>query len=70
METYSRGLQSRIRPTVDDMLAFAKWLQESGWTKHGSGYYYRSRDPHEWPAEETCMEQDLLDAWRIVNPLK
>lgn len=67
---YPRGLQSRVTFTAYQMMEYAKWLQSSGWTKHGNGYYYRSRDPHQWPADETCMEEDLLDAWRIIQPLK
>lgn len=67
---YPRGLQSNIKYTAADMLEFAKWLRSSGWTKHDLGYYYRSKDAHQWPADETCMEEDLLDAWRITQPLK
>ncbi len=67
----SRGLQSNIKYSEQDMLAFAKWLQNSGWTLHSSNdYYYRSVDPHQWPADQTCTEQDLLDAWIITQPIK
>lgn len=67
---WERGLQSKVQYTASDMLEFAKWLAESGWTKHGNGYYYRSKDHNQWPADETCLEEDLLDAWRITRPLK
>ena len=68
-EDYPRGLQSRRTFSAEEMLEFSKWKDKSGWTEHGNGYYYRSKDPHQWPADETCMEEDLLDAWRITQPL-
>jgi len=64
----SRGLQSNIKFLAEDML---EWVQSSGWTLHSSNeYYYRSVDPHQWPADQTCTEQDLIEAWIITQPIK
>lgn len=46
------------------VLSFHKWMSESGWHKHSSGqYYYRSKDHHQWPPDETCEERELVGKW-------
>ena len=43
-------------------LAFHKWMIEQGWTLHSSReYYYRSKNFHQWPPDETADEKELLD---------
>ena len=42
-------------------LSFHQWMINKGWTKHSSGeYYYRSKDFHQWPPDETATEDELL----------
>lgn len=51
--------------TETNLLDFGVWLVNSGWTKHSSGeYWYRSKDFHQWPPDETCDEIDLIRLWR------
>lgn len=42
-------------------MAFHKWMLEQGWHKHSSGeYWYRSKDYHQWPPDESATEEELL----------
>ena len=48
-----------------DALAFYKWMMQSGWREHSSGnYYYRSKDHHQWPLDETCEESELYNEYQ------
>ncbi len=43
-------------------LAFHEWMLKQGWTKHSSGeYWYKSKNQHQWPPDETADEEELLE---------
>lgn len=43
------------------MVEYYTWRVTSGWELHSSGeYYYRSKDRHQWPPEETCELHELF----------
>lgn len=53
--------------TEKHLIAFYDWMGQQGWRQHdGNGrgrYFYRSKDQHLWPPEETCEEDELLKKW-------
>jgi hypothetical protein len=43
-------------------LAFHLWMIKNGWQEHSSKeYWYRSKDSHQWPPDETVTEEELLN---------
>jgi hypothetical protein len=51
-----------------EIMSFYKWMRESGWHEHSSGqYYYKSKDFHQWPPDETCEESELIGKWNEWN---
>lgn len=63
-ELANRPSKEGNKEQVVNPLAFHKWMIETGWKEHSSGrYYYRSKDYHQWPPDETCEESELLDKY-------
>lgn len=53
--------QAAVSGSLPLALMFHHWMINKGWTKHSSGeYYYRSKDFHQWPPDETATEDELL----------
>ena len=51
------GLNRNV-PT-DRIWDFAMYMQ--GWHQHSSGrYFYRSKDHHQWPPDETATKEELI----------
>lgn len=53
---------------VIDPIEFHKWLVSEHWEEHSSGqYWYRSKDRHQWPPEQTCDETELVNLYKQSN---
>jgi len=50
--------------------AFLWWVHEQGWHKHSSGeYYYKSKDFHQWPPDESITIEDLKVQFKAAYKL-
>ncbi len=44
------------------VMAFHRWMVVEGWIEHSSKkYFYKSKDSHQWPPDETATEEELLE---------
>lgn len=50
--------------------AFLWWVHSNGWHKHSSGeYYYKSKDFHQWPPDESITIEDLKVQFKAAYKL-
>lgn len=59
------GLNSSKQLPIEAIWNFGREMQR--WTLHSSGqYYYKSKDHHQWPPDETASKEELLQKFFVL----